>query len=203
MIRHVVFDIGGVLVLWDPEIPFKRLIADDQERRVFLSEICSPLWNAEQDRGRSWEEAEAVLIADYPEKADLIRAYRRYWIEMVPHAFEDTVAVLREVIATGLDVTLLTNWAADTFAEAEKLFPFLGEARGITVSGRIKAIKPSPEIYLHHAETFGLDPAATVFIDDSPKNVEAARKAGWQAIRHENAAQLRIDLRKLGVPIAA
>ncbi|MEF2070471.1 HAD family hydrolase [Consotaella aegiceratis] len=201
-IKHVVFDIGGVLIHWDPEIPFRRLIEDEAERRRFLAEICSPAWNHEQDRGRSWQDAEAELIAVHPERADLIRAFRKHWMEMIPYAYDDSVAILREVIAMGMDVTLLTNWAADTFAEAEKLFDFLAEPRGVSVSGRLKMAKPEPEIFHHHAKAFGLDPQATLFIDDSPKNVEAAIRAGWQAIRHEGPEQLRKELRAAGVMVA-
>lgn len=201
-IRHVVFDIGRVLVHWDPEIPFRRLIADDAERARFLAEVCSPAWNLEQDRGRPWEEAEAHLIALHPDRADLIRAYRRTWWEMVPYPYEDTVAILRGLIAKGVDVTLLTNWPADTFAEAETVFPFLGETRGVTVSGRIGKIKPDAAIFAHHAETFGLDPAATLFIDDNQANVEAARAAGWQAILFTGAAALDTALRDHAIAAA-
>lgn len=200
-IRHVVFDIGQVLVHWDPEIPFKRLIADDTERARFLAEVCSPAWNAEQDRGRSWEDAEAELIALHPEHEDLIRAFRKSWLDMVPFAYEGTVAIMRDLIAKDVDVTLLTNWAKDTFLEAEEIFDFLSETRGVTVSGRVKLIKPDPEIFRHHAETFGLDPAATLFIDDNARNVDAAIAAGWQAIRFTNADELGAALREYDLPV--
>lgn len=202
-IEHVVFDIGGVLIHWDPEIPFRELIADDTERARFLAEICSPAWNLEQDRGRSWEDAEAELIALHPDKADLIRAYRRHWLKMVPYAFEDMVAILRDLIARGVDVTLLTNWAADTFAEAEPLFDFLRETRGVTVSGRLKLIKPDRALFEHHAERFGLDPAKTLFIDDNAKNVEGAKAAGWQAIRFTSAKDLLDALHDAGIMAGA
>lgn len=200
-IEHIVFDIGRVLVHWDPEIPFRRLIADDAERARFLAEVCSPAWNLEQDRGRSWQDAEAELVALHPEHEDLIRAFRLNWREMVPYAYEDTVALYRDLIAKGFDVTLLTNWAKDTFAEAETVFDFLAEARGVTVSGRLGLIKPDRAIFDHHAQTFGLTPASTLFIDDSAKNVEGAQAAGWQAILFTNAAQLGADLRDRGVMV--
>lgn len=201
-IKHVVFDIGGVLIHWDPEIPFKILIPDAEERKQFLAEICSPTWNAEQDRGRSWEDAEAELIALHPTKIDLIRAFRGNWHSMVPYAYEDSVALFRDLIAKGVDVTMLTNWAADTFDEAQPMFPFLKESRGVTVSGRVKLIKPDQAIFDHHAKTFGLDPASTVFIDDSFRNIEGARAAGWQALHFQDAETLARDLRDLGVPAA-
>lgn len=200
-VKHVVFDIGRVLVHWDPEIPYLKLIEDDAERARFLAEVCSPAWNLEQDRGRSWEDAEAELVARYPEHEDLIRAFRRQWWDMVPYAYEDSVALFRDLIAKGIDVTMLTNWAPDTFAEAEKVFDFLGEARGVTVSGRIGLVKPDRAIFEHHAESFGIAPAETLFIDDSPKNVEGAVAAGWQAVLFTDADRLRADLKARGLPV--
>lgn len=203
MIRHVVFDIGKVLIHWDPHLPFRDLIPDEDERGLFLGEICSPAWNLEQDRGRSWAEAEAELIARHPDRAELIRAYRRNWARMVPHAYERPVAILRALVRRKVDVTLLTNFAADTFREAERLYPFLEETRGVTVSGRIGIIKPDRRIYRHHAEAFGLDPALTLFIDDSLANVEGARAAGWQALHFTDGERLAADLAALGIPADA
>ena len=89
MIDHVVFDIGRVLIHWDPEAPYRDLIPDEAERTHFLAEICNSAWNLEQDRGRPWAEAEEALIAEHPGKAELIRGYRRHWRTMVPHAYAD------------------------------------------------------------------------------------------------------------------
>ena len=117
-IRHIVFDLGKVLLQWDPELPYRRLIPDEAARRHFLTNTCNPDWNNEQDRGRTWREAEDLLIAEYPEYEDLIRAYREHWTEMMPGHLEDTLAVLEALLAQGRDVTALTNFAADTFVEA-------------------------------------------------------------------------------------
>ena len=193
-IRHIVFDIGKVLVHYDPELPFRRLIPNVRRRAWFLGEVCSNAWNVEQDRGRSWAEAEDELIIRFPDEADNIRAFRRHWSEMVPYAYEDSVAILREQIDAGRDVTMLTNFASDTFREAQEMYPFLKWSRGVTVSGDIKVIKPDPAIYAHHTKTFGLDPEATLFIDDSERNVAAARDFGWQAIQFVDPLQLREDL---------
>jgi 2-haloacid dehalogenase len=198
-IRHIVFDIGKVLVHYDPDLPFSRLIPDPEQRRWFFENVCTSEWNIEQDRGRSWEDAEAELLAVHPDHADNIRGFRRHWHEMVPHAYDDSVAVMERLVDGGYDVTLLTNWAADTFVEARSRFPFLEKPRGITVSGEIKAIKPERAIYDHHAATFELTPAATLFIDDSPKNVEGAKAAGWQAVLFTGAEPLEADLRRLGL----
>jgi 2-haloacid dehalogenase len=200
-IRHIVFDIGRVLLHYDPDLPFSRLIPDPDERRWFFENVCTSAWNIEQDRGRTWEEAESELLATHPAHEENIRNFRRYWHEMVPHAYDDGVAILERLIETGHDVTLLTNWAADTFVEARARFPFLEKPRGITVSAEIKAIKPDRAIYDHHVATFELVPEATLFIDDSQKNVDAARAAGWQAVLFTDAPTLEADLRRLGIDV--
>ena len=198
-IRHIVFDIGKVLIHYDPELPFRRLIPDEARRAWFLAEICTPAWNVEQDRGRPWREAEALLIERHPREEELIRAFRRHWHEMVPHAYGDSVAILKRLVEAGRDVTMLTNFAADTFAEARRRFPFLDLPRGVTVSGKAGIIKPDAAIYRLHAETFGLTPAETLFIDDSAKNVEGARAAGWHAVLFTDAAALERDLARFGL----
>lgn len=198
-IRHIVFDIGKVLIHYDPNLPFRRLIPDDEERAEFFATVCTHEWNLEQDRGRTWEEAEALLIAEYPEKEELIRSFRRYWHEMASHAYDDTVAILEELLEEGHDVTMLTNFAADTFAEAKEKFPFLKKPRGVTVSGEVKLIKPDAAIYRLHTETFGLEPSATLFVDDSAANVEGAKAVGWNAVLFTGAAAFRADLQRYGV----
>jgi 2-haloacid dehalogenase len=200
-IRHIVFDIGRVLIHYDPDLPYSRLIPDPAERRWFFDNVCTSAWNIEQDRGRSWEEAEGLLIAAHPAHEENIRNFRRYWHEMVPHAYDDSVAVLESLIEGGHDVTMLTNFAADTFVEARKRFPFLDKPRGVTVSGEIGMIKPDRGIYEHHARTFGLEPAAALFIDDSQKNVDGAKAAGWDAVLFTDAPRLRRDLATRGIGV--
>src|SRR5690606_32872952 len=114
-IRHIVFDIGKVLIHYDPHLPFSRIIPDTAEREWFFANLCTHEWNMEQDRGRTWEEAETLLIADHPARQDHIRAFRKRWREMVPHAYDDSVAIMTALIDEGRDVTMLTNFAADTF----------------------------------------------------------------------------------------
>jgi 2-haloacid dehalogenase len=198
-IRHIVFDIGKVLLHYDPDIPFSRLIPDEEERRWFFDNICTHDWNIEQDRGRTWEEAEQLLIDACPDHADNIRNFRLHWHEMVPYAYEDSVHVMEKLIDNGHDVTMLTNFAADTFHEARQRFPFLDRPRGVTVSGKIGMIKPDRGIYDHHVKTFRLDPAASLFIDDSQKNVDGAKAAGWQAVLFQNAKTLEEDLERFGI----
>ncbi|MFN7011344.1 MAG: HAD family hydrolase [Allorhizobium sp.] len=200
-IRHIVFDIGKVLIHYDPNLPFSRIIPDESERRWFFENVCTHDWNLEQDRGRAWADAEAEVIARYPEREEQIRAFRLYWREMVPHAYDDSVAIMKGLIDSGCDVTMLTNFAADTFQEARQIYPFLDLPRGVTVSGEIGLLKPDVAIYERHAADFDLDPAASLFIDDVLANVEGARAAGWQAVQFEGADKLKADLRQLGVAI--
>lgn len=198
-IRHVVFDIGKVLIHYDPNLPFSRIIPDEAERQWFFANVCTHDWNLQQDRGRDWAEAEAELIARFPEREAEIRAFRGHWSEMVPHAYDDSVKILNALIDSGIDVTMLTNFAADTFREAQIMYPFLKSSRGVTVSGEIGLIKPDTTIYHRHAKDFGLEPAASVFIDDTLVNVEGAKAAGWQALHFTGAPKLAADLAALGV----
>ncbi|MFC4625087.1 HAD family hydrolase [Daeguia caeni] len=198
-IKHIVFDIGKVLIHYDPELGYHDIIPDPAERRWFLDNVCTHAWNMEQDRGRSWSDAEAVLIAQHPTREREIRAFRQNWHRMVSHAYEDSVQILRALIASGIDVTMLTNFASDTFREAQKRYPFLCESRGVTVSGDVCMIKPDVDIYHHHAARFALEPAATLFIDDTTANVEGARAAGWQAVQFIDAPRLVSDLRQHGI----
>lgn len=198
-IRHVVFDLGQVLIRWDPEAPYRELIPDADERRRFLTEVVSHEWNLEQDRGRSWEDAEAALIAEHPQHAELIRVFRRHWHRMIPGEIAESVALFEALVDDGVDVTALTNWAADTFAETHARFPFLSRFRGITVSGRIGLIKPDAAIYHRHADDHGLSHAHTLFFDDNAANVAAARAVGWQAERYVSPEHLAADLRRHGL----
>jgi HAD superfamily hydrolase (TIGR01509 family) len=201
-IRHIVFDLGNVLFRWDPEIPYRRLIPDHADRRRFLTEVCTGAWLLNTDIGLSWREAEDQLILRYPHDREMIRAFRRHWHEMLPGGIEESIAAVDELIDGGADVTALTNWAADTFPVAETRFPILGRMRGVTVSGRVGMIKPDPAIYHHHARTFGLDPTHTLFFDDNPHNVEAARWIGWQAQQFTGPDQLRADLARYRIVVA-
>lgn len=193
-IKHIVFDIGSVLIHYDPSLGFTELIPDPNERDWFLTNICTSEWNLQQDRGRPWEEAENLLIAQFPDHEKYIKAFRQNWHKMVPHAYEDTVAILRRLIADGHDVTMLTNFASDTFREAQEIFAFLKEPRGATVSGDVCVMKPERKIYDLHIENFDLNPAETLFIDDNITNIIAAREAGWQAIQFIDPPKLRSDL---------
>jgi 2-haloacid dehalogenase len=201
-IRHIVFDIGNTLVEGHPERVYLERIPDPVARKRFLTEVCTPEWNLEQDRGRSWELAEAVLIAKYPEEADLIRAYRaNFWNDLIVGEISGTVAIFDELLSLAVDVTGLTNWASDTWAETPARFPLVNRFRGVTVSSQIGLIKPDPAIYRHHEVAFHLNPDATLLIDDSLRNVEGAKAVGWSALHFTDPAHLRVDLRRYGFPL--
>ncbi|MHC1549810.1 HAD family hydrolase [Phyllobacterium sp. K27] len=200
-VKHIVFDIGMVLIAYEPEAAFRELIPDPAERRWFLENVCTSAWNIEQDRGRKWPEAEALLIADYPDHEHNIRAFRQNWHMMITHSIDGSVEIMRKLIADGHDVTMLTNFASDTLREAWTRFPFLTESRGVTISGDIGLLKPDSAIYDHHVRAFDVDPAATLFIDDSPKNVAGAQAAGWQSIQFIDPDTLRADLNKFGIQV--
>jgi len=200
-IKHVVFDIGQVLLYWNPDLIYTDLIPDADERRHFLDTVCSGAWNLEQDRGRDWSVAEDHLVAEHPEKEHLIRAFRTNWHRSVPYAVDRMPDVLRSVQDAGFDVTLLTNFNQDTYAEAETIYPFLTSTRGVTVSGRVGLLKPDRAIYDHHVKTFDVDPTRTLFIDDSAANVAGAKAAGWDAVQFEHATQLKLALAERGIAL--
>jgi 2-haloacid dehalogenase len=196
----VVFDLGGVLIDWDPRHLYRSLFVDDEEgMEWFLANVTTPAWNAEQDRGRSWDDAVAELVALHPEHEDLIRAFRERWLETLGGAHEDTVAVLAEVRARGVPVYALTNWSAETFDLARGSFPFLDWFDDVLVSGREKMAKPDEQIFRLMLERFSLAPESTVFIDDSPANVAAANALGIDAIQFVGAPELRRELQARGV----
>lgn len=200
-IRHIVFDLGNVLLRWNPELPYLRLIPDPAARKRFLADICNGDWLIETDRGMGWPEAEATLIARHPDEAEMIRAFRRHWHEMAPGLVEGTPEILEDLLDSGHDVTALTNFAADTFLEAKPRFPILDRFRGVTVSAHTGYAKPDPDIYRHHAEAFGLSPSHVLFFDDVLKNIAAAREAGWNAEQFTGAEQMRADLRRYGIMV--
>jgi 2-haloacid dehalogenase len=199
-IRTVVFDLGGVLIDWDPRHLYRQLFdGDEAAMEVFLAEVTTPEWNAQQDAGRSWAEAVAELSRDQPDHRELIEAYWKRWPETLGGSHDDTVAILAELKAAAVPVYALSNWSAETFPVALERFPFLGWFDGIVVSGQVGVAKPDPGIFRHLIERFALDPSTTLFVDDSETNVRAAAAAGITAVRFEDAASLRRVLRAGGL----
>jgi len=173
-----VFDIGGVLLDWDPRYLFDQLIADNAEREWFLTEVCSPEWNHRQDEGRGWDEAVAEAIARHPGYAAWIRAYDERWIETIAGLYEDTMAVIDELQSSSVGVYALTNFSAQKWPVACRNYPQLQAFDGAVVSGAEGVAKPNPKIYRLLLDRFDLDPGRTYFVDDRYENVAAARAVG-------------------------
>lgn len=198
-ISTVVFDLGGVLIDWDPRHLYRQLFSDPQEMEVFLRDVVSPDWNAEQDSGRTWAEATAELVARYPDHEEMIRVYSERWADMLAGPIAGTVDILQEVRDAGFRILALTNWSAETFPRARGMFPFLEWFEGVVVSGDERIRKPDPEIWRRLIERYGVDPARSVYIDDVATNASVAADLGFQAIRFESPEQLRARLAELGV----
>lgn len=198
--QAVVFDLGGVLIDWDPRYLYRKLLADEEQVERFIAEVTTAEWNNEQDRGRPFAEAVAELSTRHPEHAELIAAYHERWREMLGGPIEPTVALLRALKERG-DAALyaLTNWSAETFPIAEERYDFLRWFDGILVSGREGVVKPDTAIFSLLCERFAVPAEATLFIDDAPANVQGARDAGLDAVRYTTPEQLRADLAKRGL----
>lgn len=193
------FDLGGVLVDWNPRYLYRKVFDDETEMESFLAKIATLEWHLEQDRGRTMEEATADLTSRHPEHAREIEAYYGRWDEMFGGPIEGSVDVLRELRESGFPLYALTNWSAETFPLAREMYGFLSLFDEIVVSGEERMIKPDREIYGVLVERTGLDPATTVFIDDSPPNVAAARDLGFTAVTFRTPHELRGDLVALGL----
>jgi 2-haloacid dehalogenase len=200
----VIFDFGGVLVDWDPRYLYRTLFAGDKvAMERFLAEVVTPAWNLEQDRGRSFDDAVAVLVAEHPDQAPMIHAFRDRWIETIGGAHEDTVAILAELRDAAVRLFGLTNWSAETFPHALERFPFFSWFEDIVVSGQVRLVKPDPAIFRILLDRHGLEPSRTVFVDDSRANAEAAAALGLHAIHFQGAEDLRVRLVGLGLLPAA
>ena len=158
---------------------------------AFLATVCAADWNLAQDAGRSWADAVAERTRQFPEQAALIRAYDERWQEMVPRAFDDTVAILEALRRAGRRLYSITNFSAEKFALEREVWPFLNWFDGIVVSGEIGRVKPHPEIYRCLLDTYDLDAEDCLFIDDAAANVDGARAVGMHAHHFSGAEGLR------------
>ena len=194
----IVFDIGGVLLDWDPRHLYRKLFADEAAREWFLAHVCTPDWNREQDRGRPWAEAVAGLAQAFPEWRAEIAAYDARWSETVAGPIEGSVDILRRLHADGAPLYAITNFSAEKFKLAQARFDFLSLWRGVIVSGEERLLKPDPAIYQLLLSRYGLAAARCLFIDDVQHNVDAARAIGMQAVRFVDPPTLRRDLAAAG-----
>lgn len=195
----IIFDLGAVLIDWDPRHMYRKLIGDETVMERFLSEVTTPEWNVQQDAGRTWDEGIAALTTVYPEYAEWIAAYRDRWDEMLNGPIQGTVEILRRLIDAGHEVHALTNWSPETFPIAQQRYDFLGWFEHIVVSGHEGVTKPDHRIYQIMLDRIGREANECVFIDDSVKNVAAAAELGFDAIHFTEPDQLERELAARGL----
>ena len=197
LITSVVFDLGNVLIDWDPRYLYRKLLPTETEVEWFLGNICNDAWNAKHDAGYPFSEGIVELSEKYPQYSELIRDWFERWEEMLGGPIEETVEVLNDLKTKEVSLYILSNWSAETYPIAEARYDFLSWFDGKIISGESGIIKPDPDIYQLLLNTYDLTPNYTVFIDDKSANVDAARALGIHGIHFQNPAKLRIDLEKL------
>jgi 2-haloacid dehalogenase len=196
----VIFDLGGVLIDWNPRYLYRKLFnGDDTAMEHFLANICTNDWNVQQDAGRPLAEACGLLTSKHPDKKHLIEAWGERFNEMMSGQIEGTVAILEELYAKSVPLYALTNWSAETFPHALKRFAFFKRFRGIVVSGELKVIKPDKRIFQHLLDSYDLKAQDTVFIDDAAYNVAGAASLGIHAIHFTGPVPLRQALTALNL----
>jgi 2-haloacid dehalogenase len=195
----VIFDLGGVLLEWNPRHLYRKLFDDEAAMEHFLANVCTKEWNERQDAGRTFAEATEALMPHHADKRDLIEAWGRRFGEMIPCAIEGTVDILRDVKARNVPAYALTNWSAETFPPQRERFAFLELFDGIVVSGEEGVIKPDRRIFDILLTRHGVAAHDAVFIDDVPANAAAASALGIHGIHFRSPAQLRRALAQCGI----
>jgi len=205
-VNTVVFDLGGVLVDWDPRHLLRKVMPGrEAEVETLVADVLNHAWNLERDKGDSWAEAIDQLKVEYPQWAEVFDAYTERWAETLVGSLGDTVIILRELKERGTPLYALSNWSAEMFPHAEAKFAWLELFDGIVVSGRVQMIKPERDIFDYLLETYDLKADDVFFVDDNVPNVKAARSYGIHAHQFESAAKLRAELEAEGLlerPIA-
>jgi 2-haloacid dehalogenase len=186
-----VFDLGGVLIDWNPRYLYRKLFGgNDQAMEHFLATVCTPSWNAQQDAGRTLSEACALLTS--------IDAWRHRYDEMLGGPIHGTVDLLTELHSRGVPLYALSNWSAETYPTALKRFDFLKWFRGVLLSGEARLLKPDPRFYKLFFQTFSIDPAHAIYVDDLQPNVETATALGMHGILFTDPQALRKELQSIG-----
>jgi 2-haloacid dehalogenase len=200
MINTIIFDLGAVLIDWNPHYVYKTIFDDEQEMHNFLANVCTSDWNEEQDAGRSLQEGTDLLVARFPEHEANIRAFYGRWIEMLGEPFQGTVEIFKQLKEHNkYKIYALTNWSAETFPFAQARFDFLSWFDGVVVSGTEKMRKPAPEFFQILLDRYNVNPAEALFIDDNYRNVLASEKMGIKTIHFKSADELAEELKALGV----
>lgn len=201
MALNVVFDVGNVLVRWDPRNLYYKMFREPADMEWFLSHVCTGEWNLAQDRGRSWDDAIAASVREHPRYEAEIRAFRSRWHEMIAGAIEPNVRLLEGFRRNGVPIYAITNFAADTFRETQDRFPFLKSFDGIICSGEEKVCKPDPKIFQLLLDRYHLKAQSCVFIDDSDKNISQASKMGFKTIHYGLGINAASAFQQLGLPV--
>lgn len=196
--RPILFDLGGVLIDWNPRYLYRKVYGE-AETEFFLANVCTSEWNLALDAGRPFSEAIAEKQASWPEYHDAIAWWLTRWDEMLNGPIQGTVDILQELKAQGRPLYALTNWSAETFPGARARYDFLSWFREIVVSGEVGLVKPDPAIFRLAAEHCGFEPRDTVFIDDVKTNVDAAKALGFDTVRFTGPGPLRKSLKDRGL----
>jgi 2-haloacid dehalogenase len=199
MKKTIIFDLGGVLVDWNPQHLFRKIFPDQEEMDFFLREVCSLEWNAQIDRGYPFKVAIAELTAEHPEYTDQINAYFDRWDEMISGSFPETVKILKEIKDAGYPLVGLSNWSGETLPRVAHQFEFLNWFDPLVLSGEVKMVKPDPDIYHYLLKEINREPGECIFIDDSEVNIQTAEKLGFEGIHFSSPQQLRDRLDQLGI----
>ena len=195
----VVFDIGGVLIDWNPAHLYRKLLPDDAAVSAFLADICTGVWNEQFDAGRPFAEGIADLVERHPEQADLIEAYWLRWHEMLGGEVAGTPELLGRLKAGGVPVHAISNWSAETFPRAKEIYPFLGAFDVLVVSGMEKLVKPDAPIFNLFLERAGVRAEQCLFIDDNAANIATAAALGFHTEHFRSAEALEARLTSLGL----
>lgn len=200
MIDTIVFDLGGVLIDWNPDYLYKKIFSDPAEMQWFYEHVCTPDWNEEQDAGRTLKEATDLLVSQFPEHEENIRHYYGRWTEMLNGPIQGTVDVFKELKESGrYKIYALTNWSQETFPIALERYDFLHWFDGRLVSGEEMTRKPFADIYQKLIEKFSIDPSKALFTDDNPRNLKPAEAIGMKTIHFKDPVQFRAELVELGL----
>jgi 2-haloacid dehalogenase len=199
MTKAVIFDVGGVLIDWNPKYLYSKLMADEAEMDAYFEEIGFNAWNLALDSGARWDPSIAELVAKFPHRKELIEASHLRWHEMLGGEIPGTVAVLERLSQAGVPLYAITNYSSEKFVETTQRFPFFALFRDIVVSGDEKLLKPEAAIFRLCLDRNGLQAEDCVFIDDVAKNIDGAKAVGIDAILFRSAEQLEAELKERGL----
>lgn len=199
-IDTIIFDLGAVLIDWNPKHLYRKIFKTEEEIDWFLKNVCTSEWNDKQDAGRDFDEATQELLEKFPEHKLAIEAWYGRWQETISGSIEGTVEILDAIKKSGkYRLYALTNWSAQTFPWALDNFEFLHWFEGIVVSGVEKTRKPHPEFYHILFDRHNVNPATALFIDDNPANISGANAVGLNTIHFQSPEQLKNELISRGI----